>query len=157
MRLFEAARWAPSGGNLQPWRFVYALRGTDAFSATVDVLLPFNHEWATRAAALITLCAVTSFDGSKPVPSHSFDAGAAWMSLALQAHDMGLSAHAMGGFSREKAAVTFELPEFWRPEVVIAIGYPGDVASLPPALQAREFPSSRHAVADMVFEGKVQV
>jgi nitroreductase len=113
MGVFEAARWAPSANNAQPWRFVYARRGTPAFERFLAALAPGNRVWAARAAALVAIVSVevVSVSGkAEPVPSasHSFDAGAAWAQLALQAHLWGWSTHAMGGFDREKVRSAIE-------------------------------------------------
>jgi hypothetical protein len=89
--LFEAARWAPSSGNGQPWRFVYALRGTPEFAGFLDLLVPGNRIWCERAGALVVILSRTVRDNGKAVRTHSFDAGAAWMSLALQGTLQGLS------------------------------------------------------------------
>jgi nitroreductase len=88
-RVLEAARWAPSGSNTQPWRFVYALRGTPEFARFLELMVPFNRSWAAHAGALVALVSTDTLPDGRPHPSHAFDAGAAWMSLALQAHAMG--------------------------------------------------------------------
>src|SRR5258708_22155554 len=85
MTLFEAARWAPSCGNFQPWRFLYARRDTDFWPAFLELLVPGNLSWAQHAGALVLLISRTHLDGDgKPSVTHSYDTGAAWMSLALQ-------------------------------------------------------------------------
>lgn len=154
MRLFEAARWAPSASNLQPWRYVYALRDTPAFDALIATLVPFNQDWAKHASALIFLASVTTLDGVQPVPYHSFDAGASWMSLALQAHDQGLIAHGMAGVDFAKAAEVLNLPATFKLEAAIAVGYEGDKSALPPHLLEREAPSDRHPLNEIVFKDK---
>jgi len=153
MNLLEAARWAPSASNLQPWRFIYGLKGEAEFATLLSLLVPFNEGWAKNAAALVFLVSVTTFDGERPVPTGSFDAGAAWMSLALQAHAQGLAAHGMYGVDFQKVPLVLGLPDTVRFEAAIAIGYPGDAASLPESLQAREFPSDRQPLGQMVFKG----
>ncbi len=158
MRLFEAARWAPSALNAQPWRFVYARRGTPAFARLLSVLAPRNQEWASRAAALVALVSeeLMSVAGKPdPVPSqsHSFDAGAAWAHLALEAHLSGWATHAMGGFDRARAPAVLELPPHHRVEAFIAIGRPGDPASLPEWARERERPSGRKPLSELVREG----
>ncbi|MBP6738082.1 MAG: nitroreductase family protein, partial [Rhodobacteraceae bacterium] len=101
LTLLEAARWAPSAVNVQPWRFAWGLRGDSGFEAIANTLVPFNG-WAKQAAALVVVASKTTrtaSDRSEAAnPSHAFDAGAAWMSLALQAHLAGWAAHGMGGF-----------------------------------------------------------
>jgi len=158
LALFEAARWAPSGGNAQPWRFLYARRDTAHWAKFLGLLVPFNQAWASRAAALIVLVSDPIFlppGADKPVSlrSHSLDAGAAWASLALQATRAGWRAHGMGGFDAERAAIELNVPAGQTVELAIAIGRPGERSSLPEAYQAREFPSGRKTVAEFAFEG----
>jgi nitroreductase len=150
--LLEAARWAPSGGNGQPWRFAWALRGTPAFAKLLDALAPFNQEWAHAAGALVLLSARTVREDGKAAPSAAFDAGAAWLSLALQASISGLAVHAMGGYDREKARAAAALPAGVEPQVVIAVGHPGDPAALSERVRARETPSDRLPVAEFARE-----
>jgi nitroreductase len=156
--LFEAARWAPSSMNAQPWRFVYARRGTPAFPRLLSVLAPRNQEWAKGAAALVAVVSqelVTVPGKDAPVPSatHSFDAGAAWAFLALQAHLRGWATHGMGGFDRERAMKELEVPARYRIEAFVAIGRRGDPATLPEWARAREVPSARKPVAELISEG----
>ncbi len=158
MRLFEAARWAPSAMNAQPWRFVYARRGTPHFARMLSVLAPANQAWAAKAAALVALVseermALPGKEEKVPSASHSFDAGAAWAHLALQAHLSGWAAHAMGGFDRERAQAALEVPPDHRIEAFIAIGRRGDPATLPEWARAREKPSDRKPVSELVREG----
>ena len=104
LTLLEAARWAPSGGNGQPWRFAYALAGTPRFERFLATLVPGNREWCVRAGALVLLASKVVRDDGKPAPSATFDAGAAWMGLALQGTLSGLVVHAMGGFDTRGGA-----------------------------------------------------
>ena len=154
MRLFEAARWAPSGSNLQPWRFVYALRGTPAFESLLATLVEFNQGWAKNASALVFVASVKAFDPDRPLGTASFDAGAAWMSLALQAHAQGLVAHGMAGLDYEAASRALGLTDQLKLECAVAIGYAGSPDSLPDFLREREAPSGRQALETMVFEGQ---
>ena len=158
LALLEAAHWAPSGSNGQPWRFAWARRGTPAFDAMLGTLVPANQAWAAKAAALVTLASarlVTPPGWSEPVPSpsHSFDAGAAWAQLALQAHLSGWAAHAMGGFDREAARRVLKVPDDLQLEVVIAVGRRGDPAGLPEWAMAREQPNDRRPLAELAREG----
>ncbi|MCC6526770.1 MAG: nitroreductase family protein [Polyangiaceae bacterium] len=153
-RLFEAARWAPSGGNVQPWRFVYAETGTPEMAAFLDLLEPGNRVWCVRAAALVVVASQTTLADGRPHPTHAFDAGAAWMSLALQGSSMGLVVHAMGGFDRARAPAVAGLPDGWAVQCMIAVGRPGRVEDLPERLQAREGPSSRKPVGEIAFRGR---
>lgn len=141
--LLEAARWAPSGGNGQPWRFAYALRGTPGFEALLAALVPGNREWAHAAGALVLLAAKVVRDDGKPSASAPFDAGASWMAFALQATLSGLAVHAMGGFDKEQARAAASLPSGQEPQVVIAVGHQAPAAALPEKLRAREAPSDR--------------
>ena len=114
--VFEAARWAPSASNMQPWRFFYARRDTPAFATFLGLLVPGNQAWAKNAAALMILASQKSFippGKSEPVESrtHSFDAGAAWGFLALQALRLGYVTHAMAGFDVPRAASELGMPE----------------------------------------------
>ncbi|MEJ6005654.1 nitroreductase family protein [Paucibacter sp. AS339] len=159
LSFFEAARWAPSSSNVQPWRFVYGLAGTPAFDAIFASLVPFNQDWAVRASALVAVISAKNWpkrEGSetKPFGSHSFDTGSAWMSLALQAHHAGWVAHAMGGFDAARLRQALAVPEDHQLEAVVAIGKPGDKALLPEALQAREEASTRKPLAEIVAEGR---
>ncbi len=157
--LIEAARWAPSASNIQPWRFIYARRDTPAWTPLFDCLVEFNRGWAVNAAALVLVMSKMTWlphGKTEPVPNptHSFDAGAAWMSLALQAHLAGWPAHGMGGFDRDKARLALGVPSDHVLEAMVAIGRQGDKASLPEALQARETPSTRLALAQIAVEGR---
>jgi nitroreductase len=155
--LLEAARWAPSAVNVQPWRFAWGLRGDAGFAAIAGALVPFNG-WAKEAAALVAVASKTTrkaSDGSEVAnPSHAFDAGAAWANLALQAHLAGWAAHGMGGFDAEAAAKALDLPEGHVIHAIVAIGRIGDPASLPEALRAREVPSPRLPLSALAGHGK---
>ncbi|KRE06904.1 hypothetical protein ASE63_23400 [Bosea sp. Root381] len=158
LRLFEAARWAPSGYNAQPWRFIYARRGDTNWDRLLGLLIPFNASWAKQAAALVAVVSKPTLlppgkEQEVANYSHSFDAGAAWALLALQASQLGWQAHGMSGFDHARAAAELGLPEGYRPEAIVAIGRPGDRSSLPEGLQARERPSQREPIESFVFEG----
>jgi nitroreductase len=154
MRLFEAARWAPSGSNSQPWRFVYAQAGTEEYQTLLELLFPGNRLWSERASALVVITSQGRMPDGRPHPSHAFDAGAAWMSLALQGSAMGLVVHAMGGFDRERAPQAIGLPPGYEIHCVVAVGKPGDPAALPEQLRAREQPSARLPVEQLAFAGR---
>lgn len=160
LTLLEAARWAPSASNNQPWRFVWALRGEAAFDAIANALVPFNKAWAEKAAALVVVASktvTTKDDGDVPNPVHGYDTGAAWGFLALQAHLNGLVAHAMGGFDHAVAAAAIDLPENHALHTVVAIGHQGDAASLPDMLRTREVQSPRVALAEVAKRGRFGV
>lgn len=158
MRLLEAARWAPSASNHQPWRFVWARRGEAGFDAILGALVPFNQEWAQKAAALIVVASkdsVTGRDGAdSPNRWAAFDTGAAWMSFALQAQEMGLAAHAMGGFEVPALAAAVSLPAGHSLQAVVAVGHRGPAEALPESLRAREAPNDRRPLAETVFHGR---
>jgi nitroreductase len=149
--LLEAARWAPSSANSQPWRFVYAGRGTAAFRAFHDLLAPGNKPWCEKASALFVVASRSTRDDGRPARTHAFDTGAAWMSLALQAHLMGLVAHGMGGFDYEKAAHVIGLPEDHVIHCMVAVGCPGRREDLPEPYRGREEPSDRRPTSAFAF------
>ncbi|MBV9099207.1 MAG: nitroreductase family protein [Frankiaceae bacterium] len=137
-RLLEAARWAPSAGNSQPWRIGVARRGTPEHAALVDALAPGNAVWAGAASALV-LVAVQDVDGEGGVrPWADYDAGQAAAHLSVQAEADGLAVHQMGGFDLDRAGAAFRLPEGTRPLVVIAIGRRDPNAVLPEPFASRE-------------------
>jgi len=152
--LLEAARWAPSSGNSQPWRFVYALTGTPTFAAFHDLLTPGNRVWCEKASALFVVSSRMVTDDGKPTRTHAFDTGAAWMSLALQAHLLGLVAHGMAGFDYERAATLIALPTLHEVHCMVAVGRPGNREDLPEPYRTREQPNDRNPVASFAFEGR---
>jgi nitroreductase len=152
--LLEAARWAPSGGNGQPWRFAFALSGTPHFERYLATLVPGNREWCVRAGALVLLAAKVVRDDGQPSPLAPFDSGAAWMGLALQGTLSGLVVHAMAGFDREAARAAAALPGGLEPQVMIAVGHPGRVEELPEKLRTREQPSDRQPLEALAVEGQ---
>ena len=154
MTLFEAARWAPSASNIQPWRFIYATRDTPEFEKIFSLLIDFNKDWCKRASALVIVISNKLDYKGKPSVSHSFDAGSAWENLALQASEMNLIAHGMAGFDYVKAKTELGIPDDYNVEMMIAIGKHGKVEDLPEPLQARETPSDRKSLEEIVFEGK---
>jgi nitroreductase len=156
--LFEAARWAPSAFNYQPWRFAYALRGDDRWEAFLGALLPFNLPWAEKCGALVFILSDTlvAFPGKAdlvPAITGSFDAGAAWAYMALQAHKQGLITHAMAGFDAERAGAVTNAGTRFKIETAVAIGRQGDAATLPENLRAREVPSGRLPISQLAFAG----
>lgn len=152
--LFEAARWAPSSNNNQPWRYLFARAGTPEFATFLDLLVPGNRAWCERAGALLVALSKTTFDNGSPARTHSFDAGSAWMSLALQASAMGLVAHGMQGFDYDAAHSRLGVPEEYAVECMIALGKPGRIEDLPEYQQAREVPSDRKPIEAFAFEAR---
>ena len=153
--LFEAARWSPSASNLQPWLFIYA-DDAESLARARPVLFDSNRRWADKAPLLVFAFARNNHP-TRNVPNGTagFDTGAAWMSMALQAHALGLVAHAMAGFHHELAHETFGVPrEEFTAYAGIAIGYAGDSEQLPDDLRARETPSLRKPQAEVAFRGR---
>ncbi|MBP6608733.1 MAG: nitroreductase family protein [Deltaproteobacteria bacterium] len=153
-RLFEAAHWAPSGGNSQSWRFVYAIAGEPEFAGLFDLLADGNKLWCERAGALLVVLSQSVLENGRANPTHAFDAGAAWMSLALQGSAMGLVVHGMAGFDAERARVTLDVPDNLAVNIMIAVGHPGRVEDLPEKLRPREQPSLRRPVSELAFKGR---
>ncbi|MED6341407.1 MAG: nitroreductase family protein [Pseudomonadota bacterium] len=156
MTVVEAARWAPSCFNSQPWRFVYAVKDSAHWPAMLKLLMDMNQAWAQHAGALIAVVSRNTFEANNnPAPTHSFDTGAAWMSLALQARAMGLASHAMWGIEHDNIPKALNLPDNMQIQAIVAVGEPGDKSELPEPLQEREQPSPRKALEDIVFEGQM--
>lgn len=157
LTILDAAHWAPSSGNNQPWRFIYGLRGTPAFAAILDLLVPGNQRWAQNAAALMVVVSktyrVSKTGEQKPAYTHSYDTGAAWFSVICQAMKLGYHAHGMEGVDMERAATVLHLPDGFRVEAAAAIGRMADPATLPDDLREREIPSQRRPVSEIAFEG----
>ncbi len=154
--LLEAARWAPSSNNNQPWRFLYARRNTPHWSTFFNLLAEGNQVWAKNAAALLVVISKTTFDSGKPARTHSYDAGAAWASFALQGSLMNLVVHGMQGFDYDQAKNVLNIPDDYSVEAMIAVGRQGRKEELPAYLQEREFPSTRKAVSAIALEGSFQ-
>ena len=158
LTVLEAARWAPSGFNFQPWRFIYAMRDDAAWAGLVESLAPFNRMWAPKASALLviathTQCLMPGAAGPTTNITHAFDAGAAWGFLALQAYMSGWRTHAMSGFDHKVAAAAVNLPQDYELHAVIAIGKIGDPSMLPEPMLAREAPNPRRPLSETAFHG----
>ena len=152
--LVEAARWAPSCFNLQPWRFVYSLKQDQYWDIFLGLLMDMNRVWAERAGALMVILSDDQFkDTDQSSPTSGFDTGSAWMSMALQAQSMGLVSHAMWGFHHQEVAKTIRAPEYMTARAVVAIGYPGDLEILPEQYREKEVPSSRQSIDALMFNG----
>lgn len=159
MQIFEAARWAPSSYNSQPWRFVYAHRDTPHWEPLLSLLVEGNRAWAKDAAVMIVLASKETMKvpgQEHPVPSHShsFDAGSGWAYLALQAARLNWHAHGMVGFDMARAFSELGFVAGYRIETAICIGRIGDKSKLPEALQQRESPNGRNPLSASIFEGK---
>lgn len=157
LTVLEAARWAPSSSNRQPWRFVWALRGEAGFDGIAGALNPSNRDWAEKAAALIVVASkTTALNGDEVVANgaHAFDAGTAWAHLALQAHLKGFASHAMGGFDAVALAKAIALPANHALHAVVALGKRGNPVSLPEGSRARETPNGRVPLSDVARHGR---
>jgi nitroreductase len=153
-KVFEAARWAASSYNEQPWRFLVGARGSEAYKKIFDSLMPFNQLWAASAPVLILGVAKTKFShNDSPNRVALYDMGAAASYLTLQAATLGLTTHQMGGFDPDAARKAFGVPEDYIFGAVIALGYQGEPASLPnQQFRTQEVaPRSRKLFKDFVF------
>jgi nitroreductase len=153
MSLFEAARWAPSANNNQPWRILYGRRNTEHWPLFFKLLADSNQVWAGNASALLVIVSKNTFDNGKPSRTHSYDAGAAWENLALQGSLRGYVVHGMQGFDYELARSSLNIPAGFTVEAMAAIGLPGDREALPPHLRERESPNGRRKLTETVCEG----
>lgn len=154
--ILEAARWAPSAFNYQPWRFLYAMHGDANWETFLSLLIPFNQSWAGNASVLLFIVTDTlqeGPDGPTPLHSHSFDAGAAWAQLGLQAVSLGYHAHGMTGLDFDKARQTLQVPDRFRIEAAVAIGKKADPGVLPEQMRDREVPSGRKPIEEIVHAG----
>ncbi len=151
LALLEAARFAPSCYNEQPWRFIVA-HTPEELQAMQSLLAEQNHAWAKHAPALLLLLAKRTFSHQGQENYwHVFDTGTAWGFLSLEAERRGMIAHAMGGFSRKRAAQLFGLSPDFAPIAIVAIGKLGDPSSLSPELQEREQPGMRRALSELII------
>jgi nitroreductase len=156
LSLFEAARWASSSSNEQPWAFIVATNADPKnYEAMLGVLVDFNRGWARKAPVLILTLAHTQFDKDGRPNRHAlYDLGQAAANLSLQATAIGLATHPMAGFNVEAARQRFAVPEGWEPVSVIALGYPGDPGSLDDTLRQRELAQrQRKPLSSFVFSG----
>src|ERR687883_309563 len=155
MSLFEAARWAPSSYNNQPWRFIYAKRNTLHWDKLFNLLAEPNKVWAKNAAVLVVVIVRKNFEHNEKYSiTHQFDAGAAWENLALEASSRGLAVHGMQGFDYERARADLEIPDNFDVMAMIAIGRKGPKDNLPPRLREAEYPNDRKPLAEIVMEGQ---
>jgi nitroreductase len=153
--LFEAARLAPSSFNCQLWRFIIARRqNPEEFERFFSLLTPGNQVWTKNVSTLIVGASRTRFEhNDKPSITHSFDAGAAWENLALEATRRELVAHAMQGFDYERAKTELSIPTDFDVNAMIAIGRRAPAENLPDKYRAMERPSPRRPLNEIVFEG----
>jgi nitroreductase len=154
--LFEAARWAPSSSNEQPWTYIVGTKDdAENFAKVLSVLVPNNAGWAQNAPVLALAVAELAFAKSgAPNRNAQYDVGAASAWLTMEAGSRGLFVHQMAGYDGDKARQVFSIPAGWEPIAAMAIGYPGDPDSLPPALRDREHaPRTRKALSAFVMSG----
>ena len=155
--LFEAARWAPSSNNEQPWAYLVATKDDkENFAKTLGVLVEFNVNWAKNAPVLALAVAKLTFSkNNAPNRNAPYDLGAATALLSVEATSRGLFVHQMAGFDAEKARQVFEIPADWDAFAALALGYPGDPESLPQALKDREVaPRTRKPLSEFVMTGQ---
>jgi nitroreductase len=155
--LFEAARWAPSSSNEQPWTYIVATKDdAENFAKLVSVLVPSNAIWAKNAPVLALAVVELAFSkNATPNRNAQYDVGAASAWLTVEATSRGLFVHQMAGFDAEKSRLVFQIPAGWEPISAIAIGYPGDPNSLPQPLRERELASrTRKAISVFVMTGE---
>jgi nitroreductase len=155
--LFEAARWAASSNNEQPWSYILGVKSEDPaeFERLAGTLVPGN-AWAKEVPVLALSVAKTVFSPNNVPNRVAFhDVGMATENLILQALSQGIFVHQMGGFDVEKARKLFEIPAGYEPVAMIALGYPGDPEKLDPKLRERELaPRTRKKISEFVFRGK---
>ncbi len=159
LQLFEAARWAPSSNNEQPWRYVIATADdSESLDAARGVLSPGN-AWATKASILVCVIARTTWTKNNEPNRHGiYDTGQATAHLLVEATALGLFCHQMAGFDVEKARAVFQVPEGHEPVAMMAIGYYGDPAALEERRRQQEFaPRTRRPLSEFVFSGRFGV
>ena len=155
--LLQAARWAPSANNSQPWRFGLARRGEPAFEALVDALMPGNRAWAGNAAVLLLVAAAETDASGRHLAWSRYDVGQAVAHLTVQAQAEGLVVHQMGGFDPAAAARVFDLDGGVQPLIVVAVGHHDPTAVLPEPLAARErAPRERADLEDLLLAPAAQ-
>ncbi len=152
-KVFEAARWAASSYNEQPWRFIIGKRGDATYKKIFDTLVEFNQSWAKSAPVLFLTVGSRKFaHNGQPNQYSLHDTGAATAYLVLQAWDLGLRTHSMGGFDQKKARETFNIPEDFEIGAVTALGHPGDGSELPEQIKKMEGnPRQRKPLEEIVL------
>lgn len=157
--VLEAARWAPSSFNEQPWSFLVARQeDAEAYEKMAGCLVEANRAWAGKAPVLMIAVGTKQFKrNGMPNRHYGHDTGMALMSMCLQATALGLVTHMMAGFDGQKAKLTYKIPEGSEALTAVALGYPGtaaDVGALPDELRAMEGGRARKGLESIVFEGK---
>lgn len=158
-RLFEAARWSASSMNEQPWRFIYAFKGTQAHDKITETLMEGNKTWAKAAPVLMITLVKTHIErNGAPNGAAKHDLGLAMGNLSIQATHEDIGLHQMGGFSASKATALFNVPEGYEPVTAIALGYFGDPDQLPDGLRDRELSErKRRSVSEFAYKGTFHV
>lgn len=155
--MLEAARWAPSCYGDQPWRFIIWDKNQDAaaWQQGFDCIVPGNQAWAKNAPVLILICADTLFNhNQKPNRWGAYDTGAAAVSLCLQATNLGLMTHQMGGYDGEKARAAFNIPEQFETMAMLSVGYAAEVDTLDEEAKEREMaPRQRRDLGELFYNG----
>lgn len=156
LSLLEAARWAPSSYNQQPWNFILATKDNpDEYNRLLSVLIEFNQSWAKTAPILLLAVAKRHFDDGKPNRHALHDVGLALENLVLQATALDLFVHQAAGFDVDKARAVYQIPEEYEPATAVVIGYAGDPEVLSEKLRERELaPRTRKPLQDFVFGGQ---
>lgn len=153
MSLFEAAKWAPSSFNSQPWRFIYVKKDSPKWSETLNIIDPYNQIWAKNGSVLILAISYKYFNYNKKISNtHALDTGSATQNMLLQGHYMGLLVNAIAGFDYEKAKELFKINDDYEIHAMYVVGYPGDINTLPEKLQLKETKSNRKKINEFVFK-----
>ena len=155
--LFEAARWAPSSNNEQPWAFIVATKEEpDNFQKALSTLVEINQVWAKNAPVLVIAVSKLEFArNQRPNRNAFYDTGAAVAHLTSEATARDLFVHQMAGFDPHKAIELFHIPKGWEPIAAFVVGYPGDPKDLPEPLRERELaPRTRKTLKDFVMSGE---
>jgi nitroreductase len=151
LAMLEAARWAPSSNNLQPWKFIAGKRGDEIFETLLNCLVPFNQSWSSRASLFIAVGGTPTQADGKEIPTFMYDCGLSVSQLTIEAHHRGYVVHQMGGFDRVKAAPLFEGAV---PIVIMAIGKQAPAEQLEgPAYDREVAPRSRKELSEIVLKG----
>ncbi len=155
-RIFEAARWAPSSFNEQPWRFIVGIKGDKTWGKVMEALADFNQKWAKLAPVLVLSVGKTlSSKNNKSNKVFKYDVGQGVAHLTFQATEEGLFVHQMGGFSPEKARELFDIPDGYEPLTVFAIGHKGEPDLLDGDFPEMEkAPRERKEMDELIFEEK---
>ena len=155
LKMLEAARWAPSANNLQPWHFIMGKKQDETYQKIFESLVEFNQLWAINAAVLILSCGNKLGKDDNPNLASKYDVGQAVAHLTIQAMSEGIYVHQMGGFSKGKIIEFFQLPDNIEPLSIVAIGYFGNPKMLPPRMQNSETAErERKSLSDFVFQNK---